>query len=125
MKKHGGFSLMEFVLSLTILSICIFIWAQWCNFKQHQQALNRENLEILPYINVFSWLMETRQLVLHENDCWYGTQNEVTKVHTFSREEPKHYACRVEVRAFNEKDFRICFYGHRRKRCIFEFYQAS
>lgn len=125
MKKYSGFSLMEFVLSLTLLSICIFIWAQWSTFKQHQQALNRESLEILPYINVFSWLIETQQLVLYKNDCWYGTQNEITKARTFSREKPKHYTCRVEIRVFNEKDFRICFYGYRQKRCLFECYQAS
>ena len=103
--KRKGFTLLEVILSLIILSVFFTIYGKWEVAMQHHHA-RRSVQESLPvYVNAFLHFVETssekwnwvtdhfgRRIAI-----WYALQEKETKVRTFVTEKPSTYSFQIKA----------------------------
>lgn len=100
MKKQSGFSLIELVLSLCLLSVllAVFLKLQALEHGRSQSFLEKQDL--MAYTDVLDWTLKNTKR--EKTGTWYGFQDVKTRERKFVRWATKEKVCCAEVKEEGE-----------------------
>lgn len=103
MKKIFGFSLIELVLSLGLISILLTVYLKLNAWEKHQEQAVLEEQNLMAYTDVLEWTL--KNIKSRKTGVWSGFQDIKTKERKFIRGDIKDKICSANVQIPKGQDF--------------------
>ena len=110
-----GFSLLEFMLSLMIFSVCLVVVIHLKTLKQQKYIQLEEEKILHTYIDAFEWFLQNNQEV---KGIWWSYHDAITKERYFKKDFDPSATFKISVKKDSSNLYYIQFFSLIQKKCL-------